>query len=39
LVKKKLKYHTVNMPEWSNSHNLKIQDAGRRHVGFLDYVK
>ena len=35
----KLKYHTVNTPEWSNSHNLKIQDAGCRHLGFLHYVK
>ena len=35
----KLKYHTVNTPEWSNSHNLKIQDGGCRHLGFLGYVK
>jgi len=34
-----LKYHTINTPEWSNSHNLKIQDAGRRYLGFLGYVK
>jgi len=33
------KYHTINTPEWSNSHNLKKQDAGRRHLGFLGYVK
>jgi len=26
-------------PEWSNSHNLKIQDGGRRHLGLLGYVK
>jgi len=35
----KLTYHTDNTPEWSNSHNLKIQDAGCRYLGFLDYVK
>jgi len=29
------KYHTVNTPEWANSHNLKIQDGGRRNLGFL----
>ena len=28
------KYHTVNTPEWPNSHNLKIQDSGRRHLEF-----
>jgi len=27
------------MPEWSNSHNLKIQDGYRSHLGFLGYVK
>jgi len=30
-----LKYHTINMPEWSNSHNLKLQNGGRRHLGFF----
>ena len=34
-----LKYNTINTPEWSNSHNLKIQDGGRSHLGFLGYVK
>ena len=35
------KYHTINMPELArpNSHNLKIQDGGRRRLGFLIYVK
>jgi len=28
------KYHTINTPEWPNSHNLKIQDGGCRHLGF-----
>jgi len=23
------------MPEWSNSHNLKLQNGGRRHLGFF----
>jgi len=27
------------MPEWPSSHNLKIQDGGHRHLGFLGYVK
>ena len=34
-----LQYHTINIPEWWNSHSLKIQDGGRRHLGFLGYVK
>jgi len=34
-----LKYRTINRPEWSNSHNLKLQDGGRRRLGFLGYVK
>jgi len=34
----KFKYHTINTPEWSNSHNLKIQDGSRCHLGFLGYV-
>jgi len=33
------KYHTINTPEEPNSHNLKILDGGRRHLGFLGYVK
>jgi len=33
------KYHTINTPEWPNLHNLKIQDGGRRYLGFLGYVK
>jgi len=32
-------YHTVNTLEWPNSHKLKIQDGGGRHLGFLGYVK
>jgi len=27
------------MPEWSNSHNLKIQDGGCCHLGFSGYLK
>jgi len=34
-----LKYHTINTPEWWNLHSLKIQHGGRRHLGFLGYVK
>ena len=34
----KLKYHTVNTPEWSNSHNLKIQDSIARHLVFRKNV-
>ena len=30
----KHKYHTINTPEWPNSHNLKIQDGGCRHLEF-----
>ena len=39
------KYHTTNMPEWPNSHKLKIQDGGGRHLKFrknvntLDWIK
>jgi len=33
-----LKYHTINTPEWSNSHKPKIQDGGRRHLRFLGYT-
>ena len=34
------KYHTINMPELArpNSHNLKIQDGGCRHVEFRKNV-
>jgi len=28
------KYHTTNTPEWPNSHKLKIQDGGGRHLEF-----
>ena len=31
------KYHTVNTPEWPNSHKVKIQDGGR-HLEFRLYV-
>ena len=27
-------YHAINTPEWPNSHNLKIQDGGCRHLEF-----
>ena len=32
------KYHTINMPEWPNSHKLKIQDGGGRHLEFRKNV-
>ena len=32
------KYHTINMPEWQNSHKLKIQDGGGRHLEFRKNV-
>jgi len=32
------KYHTTNTPEWPNSHTLKIQDGGGRHLGFRKNV-
>ena len=28
------KYHTINTLEWPNSHELKIQDGGGRHLEF-----
>ena len=28
------KYCLINTPEWPNSHKLKIQDGGSRHLGF-----
>ena len=28
------KYHTINTPEWPNSHNLTTQDGGYRHLQF-----
>jgi len=28
------KYHTINMQEWPNSHELNIQDGGGRHLEF-----
>jgi len=31
-------YHTINMSEWPNSHNLKIQDGGCRHLEFRKNV-
>jgi len=31
-------YHTINTPEWPNSHNLKIQDGGYRHLEFRKNV-
>jgi len=32
------KYDSVNTPEWPNSHNLKIQDGGGRHLEFRKNV-
>ena len=32
------KYHTTNTPEWPNSHKLKIQDGGGRHLEFRKNV-
>jgi len=32
------KYHTVDTPEWPNSHKLKIQDGGGRHLEFRKNV-
>ena len=32
------KYHTINTPEWPNSHKLKIQDGGGRHPEFRKNV-
>jgi len=32
------KYHTTNTPEWLNSHKLKIQDGGGRHLEFRKNV-
>ena len=31
-------YHTINTPEWPNSHKLKIQDGGGRHLEFRKNV-
>ena len=32
------KYHTTSTPEWPNSHKLKIQDGGGRHLEFRKNV-
>jgi len=32
------KYHTTNTPEWLNTHKLKIQDGGGRHLEFQKNV-
>jgi len=32
------KYHTTNTPKWPNSHKLKIQDGGGRHLEFRKNV-
>jgi len=32
------KYHTLNTPEWPNSHKLKIQDGSGRHLEFRKNV-
>jgi len=32
------KYHTINTPEWPNSHKLKIQDGGGRRLEFRKNV-
>jgi len=35
---KEHKWHTINKPEWPNSHNLKIQDGGCRYLEFRKNV-
>jgi len=32
------KYHTINTPQWPNSHKLKIKDGGGRHLEFQKNV-
>jgi len=32
------KYHTINTPEWPNTHKLKIQDGGRCDLEFQSNV-
>jgi len=32
------RYHTINTPEWPNSHKLKIQDGGGHHLQFRKNV-
>jgi len=32
------KYHTINTPEWPNSHKLKIQHGGGCHLEFRKSV-
>ena len=32
------KYHTINTPEWPNSHEFKIQNGGGRHLEFRKNV-
>jgi len=32
------KYHTISTPEWPNSHKMKIQDGGCRHLEFRKNV-
>jgi len=33
------KYHTINTPERSNSHNLKIKDGRSRYLEFLKKIQ
>ena len=37
-IRHKHKYRTINTPEWPNSHKVKIQDGGGRHLKFRKYV-
>jgi len=32
------KYHTMNTPEWPNSHKMKIQHGGGHHLKFRKNV-
>ena len=36
--RKREQEHNINTPEWRNSHKLKIQDGGRRHLEFRKNV-
>ena len=38
LVQSTTIYRTFNTPEWPNSHNLKIEDGGGRHLEFRKNV-
>jgi len=36
--RKREQEHNINTPEWRNSHKLKIQDGGGRHLEFRKNV-